>query len=207
MSGRAARVAPLLLASLGALVSAGAPAAAGAAPSGTGERGEFRAKFFERYIGKPAPPFTLKDRGGRPVSLADFRGKVVLLNFWFSACLPCRAETPDLIKLHDQYKDRGLAVLGINTDRLVMGEGQEMFLERFLKTFPIPYPVLMADPTMYRDYGNAPVQPISFLVDRAGRVAQIFWGASPGAAFERAVLPHLARGPAGPIQPGRRSGP
>jgi peroxiredoxin len=206
MSGRAARVAPLLLASLGALVSAGAPAAAGTAPPGTGERGEFRAKFFERYIGKPAPPFTLKDRGGRPVSLADFRGKVVLLNFWFSACLPCRAETPDLIKLHNQYKDRGLAVLGINTDRLVMGEGQEMLLERFLKTFPIPYPVLMADSTMYRAYGNAPVQPISFLVDRAGRVAQIFWGASPGAAFERAVLPHLPRGPADPIQPGRKSG-
>lgn len=205
MSGGAGRPAILVLAILGALAPVASPLRV-AAPPGGGQRGEFRARFFERYIGKPAPSFTLKDRGGRPVRLADFRGRVVLLNFWFSACLPCRAETPDLIELYNRYRDRGLVVLGINTDRLVMGEGQEMMLERFLKTFQIPYPVLMADATMYRDYGNAPVQPISFLVDRAGRVAQIFWGASSGAAFERAVLGTLSGGPGEPPQPGRRSG-
>lgn len=208
MSRPPSRMAPLLLAALGALAAAGAPSPAHwSASPGPGQRGEFRAKFFERYLGRPAPPFTLKDLEGRAVSLSGFRGKVVLLNFWFSTCLPCRTETPDLIKLYNLYKDRGLVVLGINTDRLVMAEDREQLLEKFLRIFRVPYPVLMADLKMYRDYGSAPVQPISFLVDRGGKVAQIFWGAYPGAAFEQAVRPHLSAASGDPPQPGRKAGP
>jgi peroxiredoxin len=156
---------------------------------------EVKQAFMARYVGKPAPAFSLKDLRGKTVGLGDFRGKVVLLNFWFSACFPCRQETPDLIQLYKMHKDRGLVILGINTDPLVMGDPGGAALAKFLAQYPIPYPVLKADMKMYRDYGSAPIQPISFLIDRHGKVSQVFWGARPGALFDRAVRPLLAAAP------------
>ena len=71
-------------------------------------------------VGKPAPDFTLKDLDGNTVSLSDFRGKVVFLNFWATWCPPCRAEMPDIEALHRQYRDQGVVVLGVD---LREGEG------------------------------------------------------------------------------------
>jgi peroxiredoxin len=176
----AAALAPLLL----------PPAPARAQP------GALRQRFEATFVGKPAPAFELKDRQGRTVRLANYRGKVVLLNFWFSTCGPCRMETPDLITLHHLYKDRGLVILGINLDSIVMPQDQGYELERFLKSYPISYPVLIADAKVFNDYGGIPVQPTTFLVDRSGKIVRLFWGASPGAAFERAIRPYLAA-PAG----------
>jgi peroxiredoxin len=157
-----------------------------------GPMADVRARLVERFTGRPAPSFRLQDTEGREVTLERFRGKVVLINFWFSACLPCREETPDLIALYRLHRDRGLVVLGINTDRLTMPDAGGEPMRRFLETYRIPYPVLLADHAMYRAYGNSPVQPISFLIDRQGKVVQVFWGARPGAVFERAVRPLLA---------------
>lgn len=166
-----------------AILAAAAAAAASPTP--------LKDAYLQRFLGKPAPPFALKDVGGRTVRLSDFRGKVLLLNFWYSACFPCRAETPDLIALHRAHGPRGLVVLGINTDDLVMPEDQGRMLRRFIDTFEIPYPVLLADRKMWEDYGKTPVAPITLLVDRQGTVAQVFWGASRGPAFERALRPYL----------------
>ena len=165
--------------------------------------GEFKGRFFERFLNKPAPPFRLKSVDGREIGLSDLKGKVVLLNFWFSSCFPCRQETPDLIALYHLYKDRGLVVLGINTDSLMMPDAGAEPMRRFLETYKIPYPVLLADHAMYRAYGSSPVQPISFLIDPKGTVVRIFWGARPGAVFDRAVRPRLA--PAAPPR-GSRTG-
>jgi peroxiredoxin len=153
--------------------------------------GEFKARFFERFLNKPAPAFRLKSADGREVALGDFKGKPVLLNFWFSSCLPCRQETPDLVALYRLHKDRGLVILGINTDSLMMPDAGAEPMRRFLEIYRMPYPVLLADHAMYRAYGSPPVQPVSFLIDPKGIVAQIFWGARPGAVFERAVKPYL----------------
>ena len=68
--------------------------------------------------GKPAPSFTLEDLNGKKVSLSDYRGKAVLLNFWATWCGPCKIEIPWLIKLRDQYKDQGFEILGISADDL-----------------------------------------------------------------------------------------
>lgn len=147
--------------------------------------------YVQRFLGKPAPPLALKDVKGSPVKLSDYRGKVVLLNFWYSACPPCRMETPDLVALYEVHKEHGLVVLGINTDPLVMpGDGGAM-MKRFIDAYRIPYPVLVADRKVFDDYGPTPIAPITLLVDRQGTIAQVFWGATRGPVFESAVRPYL----------------
>ena len=148
--------------------------------------------YLKRFLGKPAPPFSLKDMNGRQVSLSDYRGKVVLLNFWYSACFPCRQETPDLIALYQAQKERGLVILGINTDTILMPGDPGTMLRKFVETYAVPYPVLIADRRMYDDYGKIPIAPVTHLIDRQGTIARIFWGAYPGAEYDRAVRPHLA---------------
>ena len=178
---------------LALLVPAGALLAAVLVPAAPAhaQRGSLKEAFRERFVGRPAQHFALKDLKGRTVRLSEFRDKVVLLNFWFSTCGPCRMETPDLVTLYQVYKERGLEVIGINMDELLIPYEQGRQLQRFLDTFKMPYPILIADARIYQDYGAAPIQPISFLIDRGGTVRQVFWGAFPGAAFERAVRPYL----------------
>jgi peroxiredoxin len=184
-----------------ALATAGAPAGEARAQSR-----DLKAQFFSRYLNRPAPQFALKDTSGKVVHLSDYRGKVVLLNFWFSACFPCRQETPDLVALHRQYHSDGLVILGINTDRLVTPDDDGTMRRKFIDTYRIPYPVLVADLETYRAYGQAPVQPISFLIDRAGTIVEIFWGAYPGQAFDRAVRPRLAAAPPPAARPSSAAG-
>ena len=147
--------------------------------------------YLKRFVGKPAPPLVLKDTKGVPVKLSDYRGRVVLLNFWYSTCFPCRMETPDLIALYQAYKERGLVVLGINTDPLIMPADAGGMLQRFIDTYKIPYPVLVADRKVYEDYGRTPIAPITMLVDRQGTIARVFWGATRGPVFESSVRPYL----------------
>ena len=155
--------------------------------------------YVKRFLGKPAPSFALKDVHGNAVHLSDYRGRVVLLNFWYSACFPCRAETPDLIKLYRARESQGLAVLGINTDALIMASDQGKMLRSFMDTFRIPYPVLIADRKVFEDYGRTPIAPITLLVDPRGTIARVFWGATSGRDFESAVVPYLeARAAGGP---------
>jgi peroxiredoxin len=67
-------------------------------------------------MGKPAPNFTQNDVNGKPVSLSDYKGKYVLVEFWASWCSPCRAESPNLIKQYAAYKDKGFEILGVSVD-------------------------------------------------------------------------------------------
>jgi peroxiredoxin len=172
---------------------AGSGAAAGAAPqSGSTPRDRYQ----KRYVGRPAPDFSLSDLKGNVVRLSQERGKVVLVNFWYSACPPCRRETPDLITLHRLYAKSGLQILGVNLDDILIPEQGHTSLGRFLQEFQPPYPVLLGDNKVFENYGEVPVQPISFLIDRQGTVAHIFWGAYPGPVFEKTIRPYL-EGPSG----------
>jgi peroxiredoxin len=113
----------------------------------------------------PAPDFTLSTLSGTSLSLADLRGKVVLLNFWATWCMPCRKEMPAIEALYQRYKDRGLEVLAISLDK-----GSATVVEAFVQEMGVTYRVAL-DPSWAtaRTYGVRGL-PATFLIDRAGHV-------------------------------------
>lgn len=115
---------------------------------------------------EPAPLFKLTTLDGKPVNLADYRSKVVLLNFWATWCGPCRAEIPDLVELQSKYKDQ-LQVIG-----LVVDDDDEDAIKKFVAQFGINYPVALANDTVRQQYGGIAALPTSFLLDAEGRVLQ-----------------------------------
>jgi len=167
-----------------------------AAAPGVAAQDSPKESYLRRFVGRPAPAFSLPNLEGREVSLSDQRGKVVLLNYWYSGCFPCREETPDLIRLYQTHKDRGLIILGINLDSILMPADNGGLLRRFAQDFQIPYPTLIADMKMYSDYGKPTIAPLTLLIDRKGTIARVFWGASPYAVYDGALRPYLE--PAGP---------
>lgn len=115
---------------------------------------------------KPAPEFALKDADGRTVRLSDYRGKVVLLNFWATWCGPCRMEVPWLIEMQRDNKDRGFEVLGVSMD----DNGWED-VKPFLAEMKINYRVMIGDDRTAQNYGGVESLPTTFLIDRDGKVA------------------------------------
>jgi thiol-disulfide isomerase/thioredoxin len=121
-----------------------------------------------RFYRKPAvvPAFTLHDLDGRTLSSTDWRGKVVILNFWATWCGPCRAEIPALVALQEKYRDR-LVVLGISED-----EAAPDLVKRFAAGQKINYPVAMLTPELERLFPGVNAIPTSFVLDREGRLVQ-----------------------------------
>ncbi len=118
-------------------------------------------------VNERAPEFSLADLSGKTIHLSDFRGKVVLVNFWASWCPPCKMEIPGFQKIYETYKDRGFTVIGIATDDVSRS---------FLKEMGMTYPVALADGKVIRDYGNISGIPASFLVGRDGRIIKKVMG-------------------------------
>lgn len=113
----------------------------------------------------PAPDVALPTLSGETIRLVDLRGKVVLLNFWATWCVPCRTEMPVLETLYQRYRDRGLEVLAVNMDKLSTA-GVEAFLTEVEVTFGIVLDPHWATARAYRVLGL----PTSYLIDRAGNV-------------------------------------
>jgi thiol-disulfide isomerase/thioredoxin len=111
-----------------------------------------------------APGFTLRDISGREVSLSDFRGKVVLLDFWATWCGPCLMAIPHLNSLQEKYAADGFEILGINLD-----QRDAASLLHFAETMKISYTVLIGTPDVVSKYGVNPL-PTTFLIDRQGRL-------------------------------------
>jgi peroxiredoxin len=114
----------------------------------------------------PAPDFTLNDISGKPVKLSQFRGKVVILNFWSIWCGPCLAEMPSLNKLYLEFKDKGLIVLSIAEDPAVKP------VRSYIKEKSIAFPILMdKDRKVYLKYSLFGI-PVTFLIDKKGVIAE-----------------------------------
>ena len=131
---------------------------------------------------RPAPEFTLKDTDGKPVHLSDYRGKVVLLDFWATWCGPCRIEIPWFIDMQRKYKDKGLEVLGVAMD----DEGWEV-VKPFLAELGVNYRVMMGNDSTTELYGGVDALPTTFLIDRDGRIAAIHIGLHSRKDFEDGV--------------------
>jgi peroxiredoxin len=118
-----------------------------------------------------APDFALKDADGRVVRLSDYRGKVVLLDFWATWCGPCKIEIPWFMQLERQYKDRGFAVLGVSMD----DDGWES-VKPFLSELGVNYRVVIGDDKTAQLYGGIDALPTTFLIDRTGKIAAVHVG-------------------------------
>jgi thiol-disulfide isomerase/thioredoxin len=114
----------------------------------------------------PAPAFKVITLDAKLLSLADYKGKVILLNFWATWCGPCRSEIPDLVELQNKYKDQ-LQIIG-----LVVDDDDQQAVTKFAEKIGINYPVAMATDELRTEYGGIPALPTSFVLDGEGRVVQ-----------------------------------
>jgi thiol-disulfide isomerase/thioredoxin len=128
-----------------------------------------------------APPFLLRDLNGKIVSIADGKGKVVILNFWATWCPPCREEIPEFVKLQQAYKDK-LLIIGASED----DDGPQK-VQQFVQRFGMNYPIVMATKELIDNYGGVPALPTSFLIDPQGRVVQKHTGLYEYEVYEREV--------------------
>jgi cytochrome c biogenesis protein CcmG/thiol:disulfide interchange protein DsbE len=118
-----------------------------------------------------APEFALKDADGKLVHLSDYKGKVVLLDFWATWCGPCKIEIPWFMELQRAKKDKGFEVLGVAMD----DEGWET-VKPFLADLGVNYRVVMGNDRTAQLYGGVDALPTTFLIDRAGKIAAVHVG-------------------------------
>lgn len=121
-----------------------------------------------------APDFTLKSLQGSNLRLEEYRGQVVLINFWASWCGPCRQEMPLLDRLHQRYEDTGFAVIGVNV------EGEEGPARDLIAKIPVSFPVLIDEGQHVSELYDLEAMPSTVVVDRDGVVRYIHHGYKPG---------------------------
>ncbi len=133
-----------------------------------------------------AANFTLKDTSGKEYSLNDFKGQVVVLNFWATWCVPCLREMPALEQLNLKYRNDGVQVIGI----VVVSNKNDIAPK--LKKTGITYPILLGSKKTIADYGNFYSIPQTFIIGRDGKILKQFSGSNTFSTLEKeikAVLP------------------
>lgn len=139
-----------------------------------------------------APPqaklnMSFKDIDGKKVSLSDFKGKVIILDFWATWCVPCKAEIPDFIALQAKYGGQGLQVIGLSVD------DTQSKAKQYATEMKMNYPVLLAEgkEDVLKAYDPIPSIPVSIIIDRQGRIAARHLGIATKDVFENDIAPLL----------------
>src|SRR5262249_14532356 len=132
-----------------------------------------------------APDFSLTDLDGQPLKLSQYRGRVVLLNFWATWCAPCRAETPRFVDLQSKYRDQGLQILGVSLDDDVTP------VRSFYEQFKMNYPVAVGDTGLAEQFGGILGLPVTFLIGCDGRIYAKHAGESSASHIEQEIKPLL----------------
>ncbi|MGA2362210.1 MAG: TlpA disulfide reductase family protein [Candidatus Aminicenantales bacterium] len=138
----------LIVLAAGALIAAGAAACAKAQEDNA-----------------PAPDFSVKDLKGNTLTLASYKGKVLVLNFWATWCPPCREEIPDFIEAYKSLNAQGLEILGLSVDRISLDR-----LREWAEKAGMIYPVAMATGQIIMDYQPGQYIPATIIIDRKGRI-------------------------------------
>ncbi len=133
-----------------------------------------------------APNFTLTDLSGQKLDLADYKGKVVLLDFWATWCGPCRIEIPGFVQLQNHYRDQGFTVIGVSMD-----DGPEPVRD-FYKEYKMNYRVAMGNEKLGEIFGGILGLPTTFLIGRDGRIYAKHVGATDISVFEDEIKRLLA---------------
>lgn len=135
--------------------------------------------------GAGAPDFTVTDIHGKKLSLADYRGKVVLLDFWATWCAPCLEEIPHFVEMQQQLGAQGFQTIGISMD-----DGPKPVLQ-FYQDHKLNYPVAVGDAKLADSYGGILGLPVTFVINRDGQIRKKFVGATDPAVIEQEVVAAL----------------
>jgi peroxiredoxin len=137
---------------------------------------------------KMAPNFSLDDSQGKTIQLSDFRGKVVLLDFWATWCHGCKTEIPWYMEFDNKYKENGLAVIGVSMD-----EDGWKSVKPFVAEHKINYPIVVGNQDLGKLY-SVETLPVTLLIDRDGKIAEAHMGMVEKAAFENEIKALLHEG-------------
>jgi cytochrome c biogenesis protein CcmG/thiol:disulfide interchange protein DsbE len=129
-----------------------------------------------------APDFSLPDLAGKTVKFSDFKGKVVLVDFWATWCGPCKLEVPHLVDLYNQYNNQGFEIIGIALDN----SGAEV-VAPFVRENNVSYPVVIGNREVAMAFGGLTAIPTAFLVDKSGNIIKKYVGYQDKAVFEEEI--------------------
>jgi len=135
-----------------------------------------------------APQFKLRDINGRTVRLSDYRGKVVLINFWATWCPPCRAEMPDLVQLQRDYAKQGLQIIGITYP-----PETKTRVRRFARSLKVNYPIILGTREIKARYSSEETLPLTVVINRNGAISDIISGILLPEEFDEKIKPLLMK--------------
>ena len=136
----------------------------------------------------PAPAWKLKDVDGKVIDSAQFKGKVLVVDFWATWCGPCRMEIPGYIELQKKYGKDGLVIIGVSCDT---DKHAAQTVKTFAQKAGMNYQVVMGDDDVQAAFGGMDAIPTTFIIDRQGQIRDRKVGAEPTAEYEQTILKYL----------------